>query len=301
MPEQDRLANDLVFTVLPGFTQARYGREFEFLGEVKKMLDSGFEVVGGSAADHRLEENFQMVNGEVFSDAAVVAHLSTDLEVVTGQDHGMHEEVATGIVTEVEGRELREISGEPAAEFYADAVGASVEDLSAVYDLDLKEKLKAGLRYSRMKLMGEDPVTVHDVVSYSMDNAIATAMGPDSYRILSPYQVTDENGLMMAAEMEESQPVYVMRGDREDIIEAGKNAFPGFDRSSAALAVITDCGTRFTNLEAEELERENELIRERLGEDFVGFYGLGEIGGKGEDICTFMNQTVTGFALKNGS
>ncbi|MFB6159116.1 MAG: FIST signal transduction protein [Candidatus Nanohalobium sp.] len=292
------LDNRLVLTLVPGFTQSSEGLEFKFLQGLEQVLDSEISVIGASTGDgFNLKENFQFFNGEVSSDKAVMALIQTNNEVVTGQAHGFEESIKTGVVTESEGRLMKKVGGKPAAEFYGDAIDVSVDELSKIYDLPLWNKLKSAFRYSLLKIRGKKPLMMHKVLNYSYDNIIGREVKSGEYRIISPLQVKN-GGLLMTGQIREGQTVHVLEGDKEKIRNAGAEAFEGLSPGETLFGVVADCANRYLVLDEEEKDREVDAMREKIGDNLIGIYGEGEIGDGGFGLCTFVNQTVTGFAVK---
>lgn len=290
--------NRLVMTLLPGFTQSSEGLEFKFLQGLEQVLSSEISVIGASTGDGlNLKENFQFFNGEVSRDKAVMALLQTDHEIVTGQAHGFEESIKTGVVTESEGRFVKTVSGQPAAEFYADAIDVSVDELSKIYDIPFWDKLKAAFRYSLLKISGKNPLMIHKVLNYSYDNTIGKQMNSGEYRIISPLQVKD-GGLLMTGQIREDQTIQVLDGKKEKIKEAGAEAFADLSPEETLFGVVADCANRYLMLNEEELEEEVGAMTEKVGDNLIGIYGEGEIGDGSSGLCTFVNQTVTGFAVK---
>lgn len=290
--------NRLIFTLVPGFTQASDGVEFKFLKGMEAELESEISIVGGSTGDGlALRENYRFRNGEVLSDGAVMALIQTDHEIVTGQSHGFDESVATGVVTKADGRFLEEVKGEPAAEFYAEAIGADRKELGKLFDLPFKQKVLSAARYSWLKLRGKDPIMVHQILNYSHEYAIGREVGKGEYRVISPIEVKGQS-IKLLDEIREGQAIHVLKGDDESIIDAGGKAFEQLAPEETALGLITDCANRYFVMDQDEMDEEIAAMREKLGEKFIGFYGEGEIGDGGLGMCTFVNQTVTGFAIK---
>ncbi|AOV94643.1 hypothetical protein AQV86_01820 [Nanohaloarchaea archaeon SG9] len=290
--------NSLLFTLVPGFTIQRNGREFKFLQGLEKELDKDVKISGGSTGDsHRLRENYQIANGEIYADNAVMALIQTEKEIITGQAHGFKDSVRTGVVTQAEGRILKEISGKPAAEFYADAIGEKVSELNSIYDAKALEKLKAGLYYIYLKLRREDPNMFDQVLKFSLESAIAQQITPGNYRIIAPLEVRD-GGIVMMDKIKEEETVDILETDKESVIEAGRKAFDQTSPEETLFGIVADCANRHMILDRNDRDREIERVTEKIGENMIGFYGEGEIGDGGLGICTFMSQTITGFAVK---
>lgn len=289
--------NSLLYTLVPGFTIERDGREFEFLKGLEKKLQKDIKIAGGSTGDsHRLRENYQLINGDVHADKAVMALIQTENQIVTRQRHGFDDSISTGIVTEAEGRLVKEIGNRPAVKFYAEAVDEDVSDLDRIYDAKWSEKISAGLYYLYLKLKGEDPNMFDEVLHYSLEHAIGHQMRPGEYRIISPLEIVDE-GIKLMDEIPEGQTIEILETDKQSVIKAGKEAFSDVEKNNVLFGVVNDCANRHMILDRDERNREIEGLTEEIGEKFIGFYGEGEIGDPGNGICTFMNQTLTGFVV----
>lgn len=283
-----------VFTLISGLTMDLKGVEFEVLKGITSVLGTEVPLVGGSTGDDiRLWKTYQFHNGEVYDDGLVAALMNSDNEVVTGQEHGLKNEVATGVITDTEGKKIKEISGKPAAEWYAKAIGVEVSQLKKSMDMSLKKKLKGVARFIGMKIRSDNAFLPKKILEYTLDSSLALEMGDGNYRTIVSYDVNDENALRASTYINENQPVKVVEGDKEDIIKAGKNAF---DTQNAAFGIVTDCSCRNLVMNDDELEQEVKEMREGLNTKIAGLYGMGEIGG--EDMCIVNNNTVSGFLIK---
>lgn len=271
--------NKLIFTIMPGLTLEKPGVEFNILKGMAKELGSEIPVVGGSAGDDgAFKGNRQILNGEVMEDTVIAASILTDHEITVGKEHGFNNKTASGVVSDAEGRVLKEISGQPAAEFYAENTGLDIEELKDTFEAPTGVELSNTLRYA-------------------LEKGIAEEISQDEMRLITPLEVTEENGLFMTVEVEEKNLVHVVEGAQEEIVKAGKNAFKHHEDDENFFAILSDCTCRNMAMEAEELEEEVRLLKEHFNCPIAGFYGYGEIGGKEGNFCTFQNQTVSGFVV----
>lgn len=290
--------NNMLFTLVPGFTIGKDGREFKFLKGLEKNLERDVKIAGGSTGDaHHLKENYQIKDGEIYADNAVMALIKTEKEIKTGMGHGFDDSIKTGIVTEADGRLIKEISGELAAEFYADAIGKEVGDLDKIYDTKLKEKLSAGLYYLYLKIKGEDPNMFDEILHYSLESSIAQQIQPEKYRLIAPLEVKD-GGIKLMGKIQEGQTVDILETDKESVINAGREAFSDVDSKNVVFGIIADCANRHMILDKDERDEEIKAVSDQIGDKMIGFYGEGEIGDGGLGMCTFMSQTLTGFVIE---
>lgn len=287
--------NNLVYVLTPGPTLNEENKDTDVLKGI--LSEAGdVSVVGGSAGDdYALKNTYQVMNGDVGDSKVVVATIATDKEIETGKEHGFADRKVTGLVTETDGHTLKKIGDKPAAEFYADAIDVEEKELSQPLDVSISKQLKMLPRIVYSKLKGKNPIVPKKVFEYSLDHAFADEVG-DDLRILTPYDVTEDGGLLLNTKISENKAVYVVQGERDEIISAAENIFEE-DSAEESFAVINDCSARNMMLDDEELEEEVRRIEESINGPVVGFYGMGEIGGKNKELCTVQNSTVSGFMV----
>lgn len=292
-PEEGK--NNLVYALTPGPTLNKENKDAEILKGV--LSEAGdVSVVGGSAGDdYALKSTYQIMNGEVSDSMVITATITTEKEIETGKEHGFTDKKVTGLVTEADGHELKKIGDKPAAEFYADAIGVEREELARPMKVSISKQLKMLPRIVYSKLQGKNPIVPKKVFEYSLENAFADEIGND-LRILTPYDVTDEGGLLLNTKISENKAIYVVQGERDEIIGATEDIFEE-DNSEESFAVINDCSARNMMLDDDELDEEVDRIEESINGPVVGFYGMGEIGGKNKELCTVQNSTVSGFMI----
>ena len=289
--------NSLLYVINPGPTVKNKNLDYGILKGLQKELAEEIPVVGATSADdYRLRSTKQIIGGEIFEDAVVGAGINTEKDVFVGQETGLNEKKATGIVTESEGRIIKEISGEPAAEFYAENTDTSLDKLKENYSLPLKKEIKLLPTVLKRKLKGQDSVFVDKVFEYALENTLADEVGGE-LRVALPYRVREGNALETAVEIPENRTIHIISGDENDIVNAGKKAFKEADSDRTLFSLISDCSCRNQFLRHERLQDEIRELRKELDCPMVGIYGMGEIGGREGNMCTFKNQTVTGFAI----
>lgn len=287
--------NNLVYALTPGPTLNEENQDTDVLKGILSVAGD-VSVVGGSAGDdYALKNTYQIKDGEIDNSKVVAVTIATEKEIETGKKHGFTDKKVTGLVTETEGNELKKVGDKPAAEFYADAIDVEKEKLSKPLDISFLKQLKMLPRIIYSKLRGKEPIIPKKVFYYSLENAFADEVGND-LRILTPYDLTEDGGLLLNTEVSENEAIYVVQGERDDIIGAAENIFEE-DSSEESFAVINDCSARNMMLDDEELEEEVRRIEESINGPVVGLYGMGEIGGKNKELCTVQNSTVSGFMI----
>ncbi|MFB6200303.1 MAG: FIST signal transduction protein [Candidatus Nanohaloarchaea archaeon] len=274
----DTEKNTALHAIVPGFTTERQAVEFHVLKGLLKNLDASMPIAGGSTADDMAMKNsYQFYGQDVYEDAAVMTGIRTDLEIVTGQEHGMNEKVATGVVTDADGNVINEISGKPAAQWYADAIDEDLEDLKGTFE----------------NAAGTE---VQNIFVHALEYTLGVEQGTDNLRVVTPVSITEDDGLYETAGVSENSNIFVVTGKDQDIVEAAKDSFKDTEDFQTVFSIINDCAVRNAALEDDQKEKEIDQLREKIGENFIGYYGYGEIGGQ-DRYCTFNNQTVSGLMV----
>ncbi|MFB6180744.1 MAG: FIST signal transduction protein [Candidatus Nanohalobium sp.] len=293
-PEFD---NSGVFLLNPGMTMLDDGVQQQVLNGISRVLPSDVPIAGGAAGDgFKMEKTFQFTSEKnVMEDGAIAIKIFSDHTINSVQEHGNNEEIATGIVTEREGREIIRIGDKKAAKFYADATGVKVSDLRGRVKVPLKGLISMGKTYLKHLILGGKPRSVDRIYSKAFEYSIAKEVGPSQRIVLQPISVTGRGGIVLPEEVRETQVIKVLKGDKEDIISSGQVAVGGC--TETLFSVFADCVTRRIMLEDDEMKEEISQIRESIGDCFVGWYALGEIGGGEDKVCNAMNQTVSGLTV----
>ena len=269
--------NKLIFTIMSGLTLEEPGVEFKVLKGISDEIGSGVPVVGGSAGDDgKFEENYQIFNGGVYKNSVITVSFLSDMEIITGKEHGFNNKVESGVISSTEGRVIQEINGTPADEFYADAIGIEKEKLHETFEAPTGAELSKAMKFA-------------------LEYGLAEELSTGELRLMTPVQATEDGGLFMTVEVEESSLIHIVEGDEDSLVNAGKEAFINRDEDLEPIfSMVADCTCRNMALSEESLSKETSRLHEFLDCPVAGFYSYGEIGGK-ESFCTFQNQTVSGF------
>ncbi len=291
--------DDILFTVLPGQTFTQESVTFDVLNGIVRAVPD-VPVVGGAAGDdYQLHTTYQFYNGEIYTDAVVLAGISSTYPIHTGKGHGLRQKVASGVVNETDGTVLKTISGQPAAEFYADAIDTSVWRLRLPMLPPRYVTLKTSLRYIYLYLTRQTDLKLQRVFRESLEHTIAVEMGSDDYRVVSPLWVNWDNGLVLQTPVPENQAIHIVNGNRDDVVNAGTSAFSHIDtpEEDPVFGVFSDCMVRNIMLSDDEQATAVEALHDTLNCPLIGFYSYGEIGGSDTHLCTAQNQTVSGFVI----
>lgn len=260
-----------------GFTADQADVGYEIMQGLGRVVTGDIPIVGGLTGDDMvLDANYQFVNGKVLEDGLILVSIASSYTLHTGKEHGLRNQLKTGVVSESEGKVIKTISGQPAAEFYADAIGVEVSDLKQPYETPAGVELQKIFDYGFQYTFGEE-------------------VG-DEIRIMTPVSVTEDDGIAFAVKVQENKLVHIVEGHEEDIVLAAKDAFDNVDveQEEPLFAIVFDCCCRNFAMDEEERETEVERLRNHLDCPVIGFYTYGEFGGKDKNFCTFQNQTLSG-------
>lgn len=270
--------NTAAYAVVPGFTTERQAVEFEVLKGFLNNFGSTMPVVGGSTGDDfAMKGSHQFYGKDIYEKAVILTGIRTELEIITGQEHGLKEKVETGIVTDADENVINEISGKPAAQWYADVIGEDLEDLKGTFEN------AAGTQ-------------VQNIFAHALDYTLGEEQGSGNIRVITPVSITEDDGLYETAGVSENSNISVVTGKDEKVVDAAKESFKDTEGLETVFSVINDCAVRNAALEQEEKQQEVQRLSEKIGENFIGYYGYGEIGGQ-DRYCTFNNQTVSGLMI----
>jgi len=231
-----------------------------------------FYWAGGGAGDNlRFMETAQFAHGRAFRDHVVAIALEGSSFGV-GIRHGWRPYGPPHMVTRAEGARVIELDYMPAFEVYRQVAA------------------KHG-----------DTVTREGFAAFAMSHPLGVPQADGEHVIRDPLAVEADDSLRCVAEVPEGTCVRVMRGDRQLLLEAARQAAA---RARSAMpggvggAVVFDCVSRSLMLER-EIGAELAAFRRELGEDvpLVGCLTFGEVGALGTGVPKFHNKTAVVLTL----
>jgi hypothetical protein len=242
------------------------GQEEEFLRGMISEVGSNLPIVGGSTGDDlKFEKTYQFADDGVYTDAGVVAILSSVLKIGVGYGHLYFPTSKGAIVTKSEGRVVYELDNRPAADV-------------------MKE------------LIEEDVLTPEVFARKPMGVKSSDVFG--EYMIKSAMKANDDGSITFYAEVHQGSYLTAMTTNRDYAVESFKNALrsaienAGSPKKIGAI-IIFNCILR--HLLKERLDiNDMDIIRQELGNvPVIGFNTYGEQGAtKGGSIGHY-NQTST--------
>lgn len=238
------------FTV---FSTTLTGNGSEVMRGVKDVLGPEAHVTGGLAGDDwQLNETYVYYNGDVLTDAILVAAVNTDNIISHGIRHGLRKTGNQYRVTASEANIVKTLDDTPVADLYRE-------------------------------LYGEPGTTAQ----FIMTKPLGIEVGEDEPRLRDPLIINDDGSIVYAAEVQEDSLVYVMESPKDAIINAAKVATEQAvaeagrpDREQIKGVVLHDCVCRWHCLDNDETrKKEIAAVREVVGEDtpIIGWYTYGEI------------------------
>ena len=188
-----RSAFGLLFS--PGNTKEADSRAYHILERLKSLSAGRLPIIGGCAADDwRMEANYVLHNRQVHVDSVLVAIFETSLRFGMALSHGFRPSQDRATVSRVEGQEVMELDGEPAAEVYARMLQSD----------------RASLEGKHLTLTTGKPVGSPD------------PYGQYSINVASYF--TKRQGVRLAQPVAEGTLLTVMEADRNHFFGAGRTA-----------------------------------------------------------------------------
>ncbi|MCG7496332.1 FIST C-terminal domain-containing protein [Vibrio sp. Of7-15] len=192
------------------------GSEEEVLQAIEAEL-KGVPIVGGSAADNHIMNNWQIItqrgsckNGvsiSVYYPSCQISYSFHSGYISTGK---------RGVATKVDGRELIEINGQPAAQVYQQWTG-----------LNLNENMSDNVNI----LTQSNLFPFGRIAGYLYESPY--------YKLTHPAKVTERGGLLLFSTITSGEEIYLMTGTRKRLItRAGRVIDSAIDTSRGQLDPI---------------------------------------------------------------
>ena len=255
-------------------TQPVPGRETEFLSGISEVVGQTIPIIGASASSDVIEftqknigKNYQFANGKVYSDAAVVVFIVSDLYFSYGLEHGYKQTNKLVMITEVsaEGKIINELNGKPPVDEYCKMIGINKKEFA-------KNPWKYTLTY---------PLAYTD----EFGNTYIKTIGPNP----------DGRTLYTLAKFIKGSIANILYMDKKNVINAMKDSVFKLDKNTGKLGFVLlfSCSARRIVLGKDITKPIEEFKKEFKNVPFFGFYTFGEIGAKKNRAPQYNNQTVT--------
>jgi methyl-accepting chemotaxis protein len=238
------------------------------------MLGDGVRLAGGAAADDlRMKHTSVALNGDVRSDAIVVAELFSRTPVAFGVCHGHQSITEPFEVTEVEANVVKRIEGRAAWDVW-------------------KERTA-----ERARAAGIDPESLDGdaLGAYLLRFEGALAAGRE-LKVRAPLSVTPEGGLAFACGIPRGAALSITDGGEraqiESAREAARRARVALGPHEVAGAIVFDCICRNLILRERFIDGVRAVSDELGGAPIAGFETYGEIAFDVGDMSGFHNTTT---------
>ena len=247
------------------------GVEEEFIKGIISACGCNTCIVGGSTGDDlKGERTYQFANG-VYTDAGVVATLSSSLKIGTACGHPFYPTEVGALVTKSRGRVVYELDGRPASEVMKELLG--VDELTPA-------------------VFAKNPLGVKSSDVYG------------EYIIKSAAHVNPDGSITFYSAVHKGSYLTLMDTDRDHIIESFKRTLFNALQSAGnpekiGAIVIFNCILRYLLTERENVN-DLKIIRELLGDvPVIGFNTYGEQGSTLGGSIGHYNQTSTMLLIGN--
>ncbi len=255
------------------------GQESEFLNGILSFTGPNIPIFGGSASssfedyvEKGVADNFQIVNGKCYKDAAVVVFVISNLSFATIVEHGYVPSNDYAALTKVDktGYEILEINGKEPVEEYARLLGISKE-----------EYLKDPSKHSLTRPFGLVDIHGQVFIREALPN-------PDSKTLHSTFKVY-ANSVLNITKHDEKRTFTTVRNILEDSI--------GNKEKKVAVSIFCNCSGRRPLLNGKENDVVKIAQEKFKSVPMFGFYSFGEIGSTATTSALAHSQTVTALVI----
>ncbi len=241
---------------------------------IETLYEKNFKeiaFIGGSAGSIiNINQPCLFTCDDFFAGGAIIAAVEDFMSV--GINHGWQPISEPAIAGSVDKKILKSINWEPAFEYYKKII-----------------EQDAGIQLTADRLL--DVAKSYPLGMLKYDGEII---------LRAPFNVGEENSLLLASEMPENSVLVVTKGYPDKLIaaagiatEQAKIAFESKKKISPGKALIVDCIARALFLD-DRFNDELKIIANKAGSDvfLFGFLSLGEIASTGDKYIELYNKTV---------
>lgn len=257
------------------------GNEETVVTTIDQIFDGDVSIVGGSAADETLAEEWTCFAGQQHATRGVsVTVFFSSLEISTSFQSGYLPTETSGVATRCEGRTVYEIDNQPAAVVYNNWAGQLVDIERAQFPVNV-------LGSSTLSPLG---VTVGDV------------SGIPYYNLAHPETYTKDKALTFFCEVAEGETLTLMSGTVDNIISrpgrvANEAIFNSDDPDGEIVGgLVVFCGGCLLAVEPRAAEIANHLNESMRQQPYLGCFTFGEqgclIGGENRHGNLMISVTV---------
>jgi len=238
------------------------GQEEEVIAGIESLVGNKVPIYGGSAADDQVIGNWSMIANQKVLEQGIVLGVFYPDGFLNGFFHNGYYPVGlSGMVTKAEGRTIKEIDGQPAAQVYNQWV-----------DGKISEQLKNSgniLMHTTLSPIGRVSSQLEVVKFYNLSH---------------PATVTDEQGLTLFTDIDVGDEVFCMHGGLDSLVSrAGRVANSTLQTENNASrfpegSLIIFCAGCMLSVD-ERMDEVVTSINEQLqGAPFIGGFTFGEQG-----------------------
>ena len=272
LTRQGKSVFGLVFT--PGNTRHADSYSFEILELLKQRSDARIPFFGGASADDwNMETNAVILGNKVYPDSLLVAIFETSLRVGIAIGHGFTPSDQQTVATAVDGHEVLQLDGKPAADRYAQLLGHAREALTGKH----------------LTLNTGRPVGITD------------RLGQHYINVASFF--SDQGGVRFSQPVARGSSLTLMASSSDRLIQAGREILRkamlrgGIDNPATAL--VFSCALRSRFLRArypEEIAGMRDLLPHT---PILGFYSFGEQGVSDAGVSIHGNGMIAVLVIGN--
>lgn len=240
------------------------GREEAVIEGLRRVVGDRCPIIGGSSADNDVSGRWRQIGGSgPMNDGLAVAVLLPSSPLGYAFRGGYEPAGPSGVVTEISGREILSIDGQPAAEVYNRWIGGRIDPQLAP---------------------GQGGNILLDTTLCPIATDTSPVDGVSHFLLVHPESVTPGHALRTFCNLEVGARIYAMKGDRQRLVDrAGRVAGQALGtlpagHAGAAGALVVYCGGCKLAV-GEDIARVSQAVVQSLGDvPFIGCFTFGEQG-----------------------
>lgn len=247
------IPNLILLHATPGF-------EEEFIDVIDDTFGTRVPIIGGSAADNHIQGQWSIITQDGWSQQGIALQLFFPSKTLSsGFSAGYSPTEFEGIITQVNGRFVNKIDGEPAAciykEWIADHSGVQFEN---TYLFDHVTRFPIGRIAGYIK---QQPY----------------------YKLSHPVRIRADGSLELFSTLREGETIYLMTGSKNQLIQRATqvvrdaNAL-NYYRSSLLGAILIYCAGAMLRLGQDMSLVHQQLLEQMQGKPFICPFTFGEQG-----------------------
>lgn len=247
------IPNLILLHATPGF-------EEEFIDVIDDTFGTRVPIIGGSAADNHIQGQWSIMTQDSWTQKGIALQLFfPSMTLSAGFSAGYSPTEFEGIVTQVNGRFVKRIDGEPAACIYKEWIGDH-----------------SGVQFENTYLFDH-------VTRFPLGRIAGYIKQQPYYKLSHPVRVHTDGSLELFSTLREGETIYLMTGSKNQLIQRATQVVrdanaQNYHRSSLLGAILIYCAGAMLRLGQDMSMVHQQLLQQMQGQPFICPFTFGEQG-----------------------